>query len=119
MTELLHKTSLCKYQLGISHAATANKITSRAEREIGSVLESDTGFCNVEAIKSKSMEVRRTLRKRIYCLSPWSNYEEFPKMYLQSSFRVLMTAHTHTHGHMITFWVLDNWLIFVIIYNIT
>lgn len=55
MTELLHKTSLCEYQLGISRAATANKITSGAEREIGSVLESDTGFCNVEAIKSKSM----------------------------------------------------------------
>lgn len=53
MSEFLHRTSLCEYQLGISHAATGNKITSGAEREIGSFLESDPGFCNVEAIKKQ------------------------------------------------------------------
>lgn len=44
MTELLHKTSLCEYQVGISDAAIANNVTCGAEREIGSVLESHRGF---------------------------------------------------------------------------
>lgn len=39
MTELLHKTSIYEYQVGISHAATANNVTCGAEREIGSILE--------------------------------------------------------------------------------